>query len=160
MLSPEQKQLPSDFVEESEGILAQATESLEKIELGEMGAEGLATFAGRIDGIMGCAKTMGLGSMDGIGQTMEIVSNLTEGCKMLGYKGAQIKNENATTIVAAFLADSVEILTAAMRDLKKGYVSVNMAQANQVKDRLVWLASQLKLSDAEQAALLARFGLK
>jgi len=79
---------------------------------------------------------------------------------MLGYKGAQIKNENATTIVAAFLADSVEILTAAMRDLKKGYVSVNMAQANQVKDRLVWLASQLKLSDAEQAALLARFGLK
>jgi hypothetical protein len=149
----------SDFVEESSAIVSEAEDLLDQIQDGELGPEAFGTVAGKVDGVMGCAKTLGLGSFPQLEAALVVVSNLSEGVKALGYKASQQKENEMTPIVAGFLQDALELLSKAVQDLKKGYVSVDTELAKTVSERLLWLTPKLKLSEEEQKKLLAKFGL-
>lgn len=153
------KELITAFIEESNDICTQLEEVVDGLESGAGEAEGFAHFAQRIDSIMGCAKTMGLESFPALAPALKNISNLAEGCKMLGYRAAQVQEEESVKIVAAFLGDALELIQASLRDLAKGYVSVDIKDAERTKDRLLWVSSQLKLSEEDQKNILKRFGL-
>lgn len=155
-----QKEILLAFVEESEAIVEQLVALLDALDTGERGPEGFAEFGQKIDGIMGCAKTMGLDSFRGFGELLTMISGLTEGCKALGYKAASLDDDETRGIVIGFLADALEFLEAGIRDLKKGYVSIDLVGARKVSDRIAWIVTKLQLSPEEQKKLLARFGLK
>jgi hypothetical protein len=154
-----QKELLEAFVEESEGVLAKLEETLDAIDSGTKGPEGFADFGLGIDGIMGCAKTLGLSSFAAFGDLLSIISSLTEGCKALGYKAATLEDEEVRGIVIGFLSDALEFIKGGIRDLKKGYVSIDVDGARRVADRVAWIVTKLELSPAEEQALLKRFGL-
>ncbi len=155
-----QQEILNAFVEDCEIIVEKAAALLEEIDLGDRDSEAFAEFGGLVDGIMGCAKTMGLDTMENLRPLLNLISQLTEGCKALGYKAASIQDEERRGIVSGFLADSLEFVSAALRDLKKGYVSLNMDQARKVIERLTWIVGRMELSPEEQRELLKRFGLK
>ena len=160
MLSPEQKALIEDFTQESKEILDGLEDIIADLETGRGKAEGFATIALKIDGIMGCAKTLGLEGLPELSLALKVISNLAEGCKMLGYKAAQVKEGEVVKIVAGFLADAVEMVENAIDDLNKGYISFDAEDAARIKDRIVWISGKLSLSAEDQAKILARFGLK
>src|SRR5207253_2068805 len=116
--------------------------------------------AQQIDGIMGCAKTLGIGTLKEVAPALLVISNLSEGIKALGYRASQLKQVEVTKVVAGFVAEAVEMLQAALLDLKKGYVSIDTKHANTIKERLIWISSKLKLSPKDQMEIMARFGLK
>jgi hypothetical protein len=154
------KVLIEGFIEESKEILASIEEPLSDLENGEGNPDDFVKVAQRIDGIMGCAKTLGLGSLQHIAPALLVISNMSEGCKALGYRASQIKQPEVTKIVAGFLAEAVEMLESALMDLQKGYVSIDTQHAGTIKDRLIWISSKLKLSPQDQLEIMARFGLK
>jgi len=158
-LTEEQKGVLADFVEESSGIIEKLNVLIEQIEMGEKAGEAFTEFAQKIDGIMGCAKTLGLESISGLAFLVQTVGNLSEGCKALGYKASQLKESDRIQIVAGFLAEALEMIHDAIADLKKGYVSIDTSHAETIKQRLSWLISKLNLSAEEQAAILKKFGL-
>ena len=159
-MDEQSKQLIEGFVEESQEILASIEDPLADLESGVGNPDDFVKVAQRIDGIMGCAKTLGLGTMKQIAPALQVISNLSEGCKALGYRASQIKQTEVSKIVAGFIAEAVEMLDAALADLKKGYVSIDTGHATVIKERLVWIASKLKLSAKDQLEIMARFGLK
>jgi hypothetical protein len=59
-MTPEQKALIDDFVSESEAILAELENIIDELADGDREVDDFALVGQRIDGIMGCAKTMGL----------------------------------------------------------------------------------------------------
>jgi len=154
------KDLIEAFVEESQGIVATTTDMLDELQDGDGGTESFAQIGQRIDGIMGCAKTMGLDTYPQLAPALNVISNLSEGCKALGYQAAELKDLTLAPMAAGFLADAVEMLGAAVLDLKKGYVSIDMKAAERIKERLLWFVQKTKLSPEDQKKLLARFGLK
>jgi len=154
------KMLIDGFIEESQGIIQALEEPLSALESGEGDADNFAQIAQRIDGIMGCAKTLGIGTLKEIAPALKVISNLSEGCKALGYRASQIKQPEITTVVAGFVAEAVEMLSAAIGDLAKGYVSIDTGQADRIRERLLWIAGKLKLSPKDQMEIMARFGLK
>jgi chemotaxis protein histidine kinase CheA len=158
-MDQQMKELIEAFVEESQGIVESASSILDELQDGDGNMESFAQIGQRIDGIMGCAKTMGLDTYPELAPALKVISNLSEGCKALGYQAAEIRDSQLAPMAAGFLADAVEILGAAVLDLKKGYVSIDMKAAERIKERLAWFTEKTKLSPEDQKRLLARFGL-
>ncbi len=156
--APDQELIKA-FIEESQEICEQLEELVTQMEEGTADNESFAHFAQRIDSIMGCAKTLGLEGFPSLAAALKNISNLAEGCKMLGYKAAQVQEAESLAIVAAFLFDALELIQASLRDLSKGYVSVDVKHAERVKDRLLWISGKLSLSEEDQKNILKRFGL-
>ena len=63
-------------------------------------------------------------------------------------------------MVAGFIAEAIEMLSAALKDLAKGYISIDTSHADTIRERLIWIAGKLKLSAKDQMEIMARFGLK
>jgi hypothetical protein len=160
MMTPEQKSLLDDFTSESKDIISTLQILIEELETGIQEPTEFAHFAQRIDGIMGCAKTLGIDGLPGIEIPLAAVGNLSEGCKSVGYKASQIKDPGLSRLVASFFAEALELLDEAIDDLKNGTAQVDPAQAIKIRDRINWIGSQMKLSSQDQAEILARFGLK
>lgn len=159
-MTPDQKSLVNDFTSESQQIVNDMQKVLEDIESGLRPNSDFAHFAQRIDGIMGCAKTLGLDGMEDLKLPLLAISNISEGCKTVGYKASQVKDGNLASIIAGFMADALEILEQALDDLSSEIVTVDPQHSDRIRDRLNWLGAQMKLSAKDQAEILARFGLK
>jgi hypothetical protein len=159
-MTPEQKSLLDDFTSESKDIISGLQNIIEELEVGTRQASEFAHFAQRIDGIMGCAKTLGIDGLPGIEIPLAAVGNLSEGCKSVGYKASQIKDPGLAKIVASFFAEALELLDDAIDDLKNGTAEVDSELAKKIRDRINWIGSQMKLSAQDQAEILARFGLR
>lgn len=152
--------LVEGFIEESQGILDGLAEPLGNLENGEGKPDDFAQVAQRIDGIMGCAKTLGIGTFAQIAPALSVISNLAEGCKALGYRASQLKQPEISKVVAGFVSEAVEMLGAALQDLSKGYISIDTVHADRIRERLIWISGKLKLSPKDQMEIMARFGLK
>jgi chemotaxis protein histidine kinase CheA len=154
------KELVQGFIEESSEIIEGVLEPLSELEAGEGSAEKFAAMAGKIDAIMGCAKTLGVGNLKEIAPALQTISNLSEGAKALGYSASLLKQPELITLVAAFLSEAVEMIQTALEDLAENKSSVDTAQADRIRERLIWLSEKLKLAPKDQSELLTRFGLK
>ncbi len=153
------KELVNDFVEESLGIVETIQNIVEPIEMGEADGKGFVEFALKIDGIMGCAKTLNLDSYKELEVAMSTISKLSEGCKVLGYRASQIQDPVLVKLVAAFMADALEMVENALRDLKKGHISFDVAYSEKIRDRLQWITGKLKLNEEDMKAIWKHFGL-
>jgi hypothetical protein len=159
-MTPDQKSLLDDFTSESKDIISSLQNLIEGLESGVKNSSEFAHFAQRIDGIMGCAKTLGIDGLPGIEVPLAAVGNLSEGCKSVGYKASQIKDPALSRLVASFFAEALELLDEAIDDLKNGTSEVDSELALTIRDRIYWIGNQMKLSEQDQAEILARFGLK
>lgn len=126
-------------------------------------------FAGRIDRIMGAAKTISMTAPDHEG--LKRIGKLSELCKAVGYKASEQKAIELLPIFAAFLNDTIEIiheLMAAIEDEQKSsQIAGNFSGV--LQKRLEWLSSRItgsgtapgsaKASEAELKALAKRLGL-
>lgn len=156
-----QVELLKDFSAESLESLDAAQAIVEGIDAGEISAEQFAVAAQRIDGIMGCAKTLGLKDLRDLQPILEVISGVSEGCKALGYKASQSTvGGPVVSIVASFYLDAIEVLQGAVRDLGKGYVSIDLKRAKKIEERLTWVLGQLQLSPLEESRILAMFGVR
>lgn len=153
------KQLIADFVEESQGIIDQLREIVEGLENLERPPSDFALFGQRIDGIMGCAKTMGLEGIPDLALAIKVIGQQAEGCKLLGYKASQMSDPNIIKMVAAFLADALEMVDQATQDLKTGKATVDAKQAARTSERINFVAGRLRLSEDDQKQILRMFGL-
>lgn len=138
----------SGFVEESNAILEELHEIVEKLEDYEEGDEfprqNLEDFSQRIDRIMGAAKTLLMMAPDHAG--LDRIGKISNLCKSLGYAAAQNENPKTIPIFAAFWADSLEVvedLTGAIRDkAKTEKIASDFSQT--IQGRLEWLSTILK----------------
>ena len=159
-MTPDQKSLLDDFTSESKDIISSLQNLIGELETGTRSSTEFAQFAQRIDGIMGCAKTLGIDGLPGIEIPLAAVGNLSEGCKSVGYKASQIKDPGLSRLVASFFAEALELLDEAIDDLRNGTAEVDSELALKIRDRINWIGTQMKLSSQDQAEILARFGLK
>ncbi len=159
-MTPDQRSLLDDFTSESKDIISTLQNLIGELESGTRNSAEFAHFAQRIDGIMGCAKTLGIDGLPGIEIPLAAVGNLSEGCKSVGYKASQIKDPGLSRLVASFFAEALELLDEAIDDLRNGTAEVDSDHALKIRDRINWIGTQMKLSSQDQAEILARFGLK
>jgi ABC-type transporter Mla subunit MlaD len=154
------KEIVADFVTDARTITIQLTALIAKLEDGALeNPENFVTFAQKVDGIMGCAKTLSMNSDGSVKASADVIANLSEACKSLGYRSSQISNEAQANIVVAFLADALEYIDFALNDLQKESATLNQERVNKINDRLNWVNSKIQLTAEQQAAINKRFGI-
>lgn len=159
MLDDAQKELISAFVEESKEIVDGLSPIVEELENGSTAPDNFAVFAQRVDAIMGCAKTLGLDGMPSITGALSNIAKLGEVCKYVGYQATQVKEPALMSVIAAFLVEALELISDSLRDLEKGYMSVDIEAVKRIQERLKWIDSKLNLSADDKKAIQKRFGL-
>lgn len=153
------KEILEDFAEESLEILEKSEELVEKLEDGEGDSEDVVKAAQQIDGIMGCAKTMGLGGEGALAPLFDNIGMLSEGFKFLGYRASQVCDNEMLVVVGGVLAEAIELLRTSVTDLKKGYISVDQDAVKRSSERMMTIAKKFRLSEEDQKALQKRFGM-
>jgi len=153
------QELLDAFHEEATEIIQGLEGLLEALEYGTGSGDSIITIANKIDGIMGCAKTLGLSDSPELSLVFKTIGQLSEGCKLLGYKASQIKDPSILRVIGGFLAEAIELLGSAIEDLKNGKLSFDQEAAQRSRERLVWIADKLQLSDEDQKNIMRHFGL-
>lgn len=153
------KEILEAFHEESSQIIQSLEVPLEALEMGGGNSEMIISVAAKIDGIMGCAKTLGIGDNPDLATIFTTIGKLSEGCKMLGYKSSQIKDQAVLKVIGGLLAEAIELLGSAIEDLKNGNLSFDLEAAKRSQQRLVWISEKLKLSEEDQKNIMRLFGI-
>ncbi len=132
----------SEFKSESLELVTQMLEILESCEAGALPPEKLEDFGQYADRIMGAAKM--LVSMAG-DQTGELgtIGQFTQICKLLGYKGAQIKADTGLwPVTIALLLDVSEELNRLIGMVGAADTNGNSKITSALLDRMQWLNKQ------------------
>lgn len=114
-----------EFKSESKDLVEELIDLLEEAE--ETGIQSkvkLDKYGQIVDRIMGSATSLSMTVEDS--QYLEKIGHYAEICKIVGYKGSQLENEQFFNVVVAMLLDATEMLqqmvkelgTAEERDLK------------------------------------------
>lgn len=131
-----------DFCEESNALLLEAEGYLETAEEGLDQKQNLELFAQRIDRIMGGAKSL---AMTYNAKTLTGIGLISEFCKVLGYKSAQLEEEDFYQLVIAFLFDSLDSMQGLLKALNEGNKDQDMDYERLV-DRLKWISEKFDSS--------------
>jgi len=146
------------FVEESQEILDQLLEIIEGLEEAKAkNAEEFVVFAQKIDSIMGCAKTLGLGNDGSSG--LKNIGIISEACKQMGYKAWQVKDPELLNLITGFLADAIDAVDASLKSLKDPTQALEQSEVLRINERLLWLSKKIKLSPEAESAINKRFGM-
>jgi hypothetical protein len=120
-------ELLSDFKQESTGLVDQLVEILDEIEEDFLLRVKLEEYGQIVDRIMGGANSL---TMAVENNTVVQIGKYAELCKVVGYKGSQIEqDEHFYTIVVALLLDATEML-------QQMVVGLGTAQEKSAKDIL------------------------
>jgi len=129
------------FKEESSGLIEDLLAILNEIEGEPDQHQRLEEFGQKVDRIMGSAKTL-FSTLSN--STVQSIGAYAELCKILGYQGSQIENnEELYSIVVAFLIDATETLKTMTQSL--GTASEKSAKewlSSTFLDRLKWISSK------------------
>ena len=111
-------QLIDDFKEETNNLVTEMMEILEKLEDSFEDHKDLSNFGQLVDRIMGGAKSLEL--MDSpYSPQLKDIGNYAEICKIVAYRGSQIEsNASFFNIVVALLMDATEMLADLIFNLK------------------------------------------
>lgn len=153
------RELLVDFADESMAILEEAEELIAPLEDGEGTPDDIVVAAQKIDGIMGCAKTMGLSGASDLGLLFVNISRLSEGFKFLGYRAGEVKSSQILQVIGGILNEAIELLKTSFVDLKKGYISIDQDAVGRSQERMMWIAKKLNLSEEDEKNLRKRFGM-
>lgn len=124
---PDMMELVTGFCDESDGLIKELNQSLEKFEE-DLNRKHLETFGQVIDRMMGAAQSLGA----------EDVGKFCEMGKMIGYKASQASDPELLKLASPILMDAVELITTMINHLRNGQ--------NQTKENLPLeaFASRLK----------------
>lgn len=144
MLDPE---ILEAFKEESHQLMEELNVVVEKLEEwdGEQFPSALLEeFAGKIDRIMGTAKT--LLETDPQNKGLALLGKLGELCKATGYKAAAAGFSPLIPIFAGFWADTVEVIEKVITHVEKNEETQKTAAQSGalLQNRLTWLAKQVE----------------
>lgn len=142
-----------EFKQESNELV---DEIIEKLELAEEGLENrsnLEEFGQIVDRIMGGVQTM---SMASDSKLLNQIGQYTKLCKIVGYKGSQIVNdEHFYNVVCAFLLDAVDMLKIMIQVLgTKKEKNVKELLSQTFLSRLQWISE--KFSDDVRASVATK----
>lgn len=136
----------NDFRSETNGLLAELNEIVEKLE--EEAAKSfpsalLEDFAQKIDRIMGAAKTLSLMEPGHLG--LQRIGKLGEICKHIGYKAAEKSAIALIPYCTAFWADTIEVIGDLVKTVDDAEKNAEVARSfSQVlQKRLEWLGSRV-----------------
>lgn len=160
-----------DFVSESKKIVTECLNLLENIEGNFEQVALLETYGNSIDRIMGGAKTLGLDlSKESV---LSMISDYATVCKNVGYKAAQIQdNEAFFNICVGLLIDGSEMLFLLLDKVEQPLAEVKKVIPDEFIGRVRWalqqfsddvrstVASKPSLSQAEVNALLNKLAKK
>lgn len=137
-----------DFVEESSEILDSLNTLVDRLEKShsEFPSELILEFCGKVDGIMGVAKTIELNQPHHPG--LSRLGRVSELCKRLGTKIHERKLVSILPILTAFWADSIEVmqkLILSLNDDKKG-AQIEEQFSLALQKRLEWLAKKMGIA--------------
>ena len=160
-----------DFVSESKNIVTEGLTLLESIEGNFSQVSLLETYGNSLDRIMGGAKTLSLDQSEE--NVLSIISDYAAVCKNVGYKAAQIKdNEAFYDICVGLLIDASEMLIRILDQAELPLIEVKKSISDEFITRLKWVLSQFgddvrstvattpSLSKADVDALLNRISKK
>ncbi|MBS1985817.1 MAG: hypothetical protein JST16_16785 [Bdellovibrionales bacterium] len=138
-----------EFRNESQAVLGELLNIVEKIEDDETDPALFSEFAQKIDRIMGAAKTLAMVEPDH--QGLAALSHLCELCKRLGYKVAEINDPKLAPMVGGFWADVLEVIQNLLRNLSNVEQSRIIAEGfpKVLQKRLEWLTQKVGSLDVE-----------
>jgi len=131
-----------EFVDESKGLIEQMIEILEKVESDPSQLKELETYGQIVDRIMGGAKVLALDHP--ATHPVHSIANLSELCKLVGYKASQVTNNpHLITVVIAFLLDATETLASLNAEIAVPQPKkISDLLTATFLDRLQWLAKK------------------
>lgn len=131
--------LIKDFNIESKNLVEELESLLEDIEEDFSKKEKLNNFAQIVDRIMGSAQSL---SAMYEGQTeIKKLGDFAELCKQIGYRGANLKDEEFYTVTISFLWDSIETMKKLLIAISEN-TKYNDALASTFLSRLKWIIQQ------------------
>jgi hypothetical protein len=129
-------------MDESNELIAQLIEILEKVEADPTRPEELATFAQIVDRIMGSAATAAIDLPSD--HQIHVITRFAELCKLIGYKASHMTGNPAlTAVVTAFLMDATESLQRLTQIILSGQKrDINQIITKTFLERLQMLAAK------------------
>lgn len=130
-----------DFIDESKSLILQSLEILEEVEQDPSQIKKLEVFGNNVDRIMGGAKNLAI--MVEPDHPLYFISDYCALCKAVGYKSAQIKNNDGfLTICVALLLDATETLNDMVTKISQTDIKFKNLLTQTFLDRLNWVSSQ------------------
>lgn len=130
-----------DFINESKNLIKRSSDILDKVE-GDMSlAQELDEYGNLVDRIMGGAQSIALALPPE--HALHLASNYAALCKVVGYKTAQItNNEQFFNICVALLQDATETLEKILNNLEKHPEDLKKIITDNSIERLRWIAEK------------------
>ena len=167
--------LLGDFIKESREIIREMGIILENVENKKTPGRSLEKYGQLVDRIMGGALSLAH-NMAGPSETVSKVADYAAVCKAVGYKAAQIvNNESFLTICVALLMDVTDVMGEFL-DLLEGRQNFEIKEvvSKTMIERLRWVSNQFakdvrdtidakkesaKMTQTDIDALMAKLGL-
>lgn len=142
------------FQEEANQILSELEEVVERLEAANASSmqNDLSTFAQKIDRIMGAANTLGMEAPNHLG--LQRIGRISELCKRLGYRAAELNLPPLMPIFAAFWADTLEVVSELVNSVENESECTKIAErfSPVLQKRLEWLSGRLAKIGSPQAS--------
>lgn len=130
-----------DFISESKGLIKDSMDILEKVEGNFRLAKDLDEYGNLVDRIMGGAKSLAVALPDN--QALVLTSDYAAICKAVGYKTAQIQdNEQFFEICVALLQDATETLDTILNNLNAEPEELKKTMPHTFIERLKWVSNK------------------
>lgn len=135
----------NDFRDETNGLLSELNAIVMRLEdhRGDFPDALLEEFAQKIDRVMGAAKTLSLMQPDHL--ALQRIGKLAEICKSLGYKTAEKQAADLVAYLAAFWADTIDVIEDLVTHLDDAEKNAEIAKnfSTVLQKRLEWLTKKL-----------------
>lgn len=133
------KEILSEFLQESSRLVDECEELLEAIESEPAQAARLSEFSNKIDRVMGAAKSLAM--MAEPHHPLHIIGDITALCKVLGERGSKTAaHERLFEVTVAFLLDAVEMVRGLLEALEDPGAGVSPELKNAMLSRVNWIA--------------------
>lgn len=128
------KEIISAFCEESQGLLQELQQILEKLEDDNTQSALFEKYGQIVDRIMGAADSMGFTS----------IGSIAKMGKLIGYKASQTGAAALRELAISILFDANDTLLKMIDNLEKGRSPTDSISLTSLSERLKWLADKFK----------------
>lgn len=131
---PSMREIINGFCEESQALLNELQNILEKLEADCLQSELFEKYGQIIDRIMGAADSLGLSS----------IGSIAKMGKLIGYKAGQTKEVALRELAISILFDANDTLLKMIDNLNRGLSPTESISLTTLSERLKWLADKFK----------------
>ena len=139
------KELLDEFKKESNSLIRELEELLDDIEDDFSKKDKLNNFAQIIDRIMGSAQSLSTFGFEQVEITK--LGDFAELCKQIGYRGANLNDEEFYNVTVAFLFDSIESMKKLLTSIgsETQVVKISDLLVSTFLSRLKWILDQFEV---------------